>query len=119
MPGSATGVLFDLPGVTQRQYESLMEALWLEEERPAGALFHLSGPNPAGGWLVVDVWESEAAFERFARERLIPAARAVGIPPVKPRLFPVHDLITTQLDVPGAQSAPKRVARLGARSRSR
>jgi hypothetical protein len=115
MPGRATGVLFDLPGVTQRQYESLMEALWLEQERPVGALLHLAGPHPAGGWLVVDVWESEAAFERFARAKLIPAAKAVGIAPVKPRLFPVHDLMTAERDVLGGQSVPKEPAR-GARS---
>lgn len=92
MPDRATGVLFDLPGVTERQYEALLDALWLGGEVPDGVLFHLAGPHPAGGWLVVDVWESEGAFERFARERLISAARAVGIAPVKPRLFPVHDL---------------------------
>ena len=82
------GVLFDLPGVTQRQYELLLDALWLEEELPEGGLLHLAGPHPAGGWLVVDAWESEDAFERFARERLISAAKAVGIAPVKPRMFP-------------------------------
>jgi hypothetical protein len=96
MPGAATGVLFDLPGVTERQYEALLEALWVEDELPQGVLFHLAGPHPAGGWLVVDVWESESAFERFARERLIPAAKAVGIAPVKPRLFPVRDLVATR-----------------------
>jgi hypothetical protein len=95
MQREATGVLFDLPGVTERQYEALLEALWLEDKAPEGVLFHLAGPNPAGGWLVVDVWESEGAFERFARERLIPAAKEVGITPVKPRLFPVHDLVAT------------------------
>ena len=109
MPGRATGVLFDLPGVTQRQYELLLEALWLEDELPDGVLMHLAGPHPAGGWLVVNVWESEAAFERFARQRLIPAAKAVGIPPVKPRLFPVHDLVTGRLDVTLRQRAAKQV----------
>lgn len=106
MPVRATGVLFDLPGLTQHQYESLMDALWLEHELPDGALLHVAGPHPAGGWLVVDVWESEAAFDQFARERLIPAARSVGIPPVKPRLFPVHDLIAPHLKVgQGSRSA--------------
>jgi hypothetical protein len=95
MPGRATGVLFDLPGVTERQYESLLEALWLGDEVPEGVLVHLAGPHPAG------VWESESAFERFARERLIPAAKSVGITPVKPRLFPVHDLIAHRLNLKG------------------
>jgi hypothetical protein len=35
-------------------------------------LAHLAGPIP-DGWLVVDVWESEAAFGRFA-EQLMPHA---------------------------------------------
>ena len=94
MPGDGpAGVLFDLPAVTQSDYESLMAALDIGGAPPEGALLHLAGPHPDGGWLIVDVWESQNAFECFANERLLPAARALGISPVRPRIFPVHDLL--------------------------
>lgn len=86
-------MLFDLPALTQRDYETLMQSLDVGSAPPEGALLHLAGPHPAGGWLIVGVWESAEAFERFANERLRPAARAVGITPVRPRIFPVHDLL--------------------------
>ena len=87
------GVLFDLPAVTQQQYDSLMQALEVASGPPAGGLLHLAGPHPDGGWLIVDVWESVSAFERFASERLLPAARELGISPVRPKVFPVHELL--------------------------
>ncbi len=94
MPGEGpAGVLFDLPGVTQRDYDSLMQSLDIGSAPPEGALFHLAGPHPDGGWLIVSVWESLHAFERFANERLLPAARALGVTPVRPRIFPVYELL--------------------------
>ena len=44
---------------------------------PAGALARLAGPT-ASGWRVISVWESEAAWETFRRERLEPAFRHAG-----------------------------------------
>jgi hypothetical protein len=94
VPGEGlAGVLFDLPAVTQGDYEALIQALEVGSTPPEGALLHLAGPHPDGGWLILDVWESVEAFESFASERLLPAARALGISPVRPRVFPVHDLL--------------------------
>ena len=44
------------------------------------------------------VWRTEAAFEEFARERLLPAARALGISPVRPQIFPIHELLAPPSD---------------------
>jgi len=87
------GVFFDLPAVTQQQYDSLMQELEVAAGPPAGGLLHMAGPHPDGGWLIIDVWESADSFERFATERLLPTARALGISPVRPRVFPIHDLL--------------------------
>lgn len=46
-----------------------------------------------GGWRVVDVWESEDAFNKFAKERLGPAMAAAGGPPdgaPPAKFFPVR-----------------------------
>ncbi|MFF0632241.1 hypothetical protein ACFYTS_07030 [Nocardia sp. NPDC004151] len=74
------GVEIEFDGVTIEQYARVMEMVGA----PAG------GPMPDGGlfgWVaatesgirVAEVWESEAAFRRFVAERLIPAARRIGI----------------------------------------
>ena len=44
---------------------------------PPGALARLAGPT-GSGWRVISVWESEAAWETFRRERLEPAFRQAG-----------------------------------------
>ena len=62
------------------------------------ALLHLAAPHPAGGWLILTVRRTEAAFEEFARERLLPAARALGISPVRPQIFPIHELLARPND---------------------
>jgi hypothetical protein len=54
-------------------------------------IFHSSGPIE-GGWGVIDFWESRMQFDRFAADRVGPAAAAAGItaqPDI--REFPVHE----------------------------
>jgi hypothetical protein len=96
--GLASGVLFDLPGFTRQDYEALLGELDLERNPPAGGILHLAAPNPTGGWLILDLWESEEAFERFARERLLPAVKRLGLPLVRPRPFVVHNLFAADID---------------------
>lgn len=64
----------------------------LGDEAPAGLLAHLAFELPEGGLRYVDVWESEAAFERFADERLHPVVHGLlaeifgdRLPPEPPR----------------------------------
>jgi hypothetical protein len=45
---------------------------------------------------MVDVWESQEAFERFANDLLIPQARALGFPqPSKREFFEPFHVLTT------------------------
>src|SRR4051812_19714267 len=62
----AIGILIEIPGGTQRHYDLVMEKLQLEGKPAPGGIFHVAGPME-GGWRVVDVWESQAAFEQFFR----------------------------------------------------
>jgi hypothetical protein len=48
-----------------------------EGDTPEGAIFHVSWFE--GGLRVVDVWESQEDFERFATERLMPKLQELGI----------------------------------------
>ena len=76
----AVGVSLEFPGVTREQYEQLAQDMALSGP-PEGVIVHVCGPTSEGGWRLVDVWESQEAFERFANESCSsPARRPSGFP---------------------------------------
>jgi hypothetical protein len=65
-------------------------------EKPAnwpveGLLVHVAGQGP-NGFRVVDVWESEEAFQRFG-EKLMPIMKAIGIEGA-PEVYPSHTVVS-------------------------
>jgi len=95
----AIGVLFDFPGTTSDQYDEVCRDLnngqplrALSDWPESGVVGHIAGPTP-GGWRVVDVWESEEAFQRFG-QKLMPLLEKAGIPAVAPQVFPIHNVVT-------------------------
>jgi hypothetical protein len=79
-------------GVTQEQYDEVMQRLGLDEDPPAGGMFHVAGPGD-GAWRVCDVWESQEHFERFMNDRLAGVTQEVGMqgePEVE--FFPLHNV---------------------------
>ena len=56
-----------------------------------GLLSHAAGQGP-GGFRVVDVWESEAAFRKFG-ETLVPILKAVGVEG-QPEVYPAHTYVS-------------------------
>jgi hypothetical protein len=56
-------------------YERL--AASLGDGVPDGLIVHVAGPTDSG-FRIIDVWESQEAWERFRNERLRPAARRVA-----------------------------------------
>jgi hypothetical protein len=89
----AVGIRIKLAGVTAEQFDQLEASVNARANRPAGLIFHASGPVD-GGWGVMDFWESRADFERFAAERIGPAmaaAGASGAPEIHE--FPVHEYL--------------------------
>jgi hypothetical protein len=58
-----------------------------------GLLVHGAGQG-ATGFRVVDVWESEEAFQAFG-EKLLPAIAASGVAVDPPQIFPVHNFVRT------------------------
>jgi quinol monooxygenase YgiN len=74
-------------GVGQEKYDAVMKEMGLTKKGakwPKGILSHTAGAIP-GGWLVVDVWESEAAAGKFQQTMLQPAFQKVGGMP-EPRM---------------------------------
>ncbi len=87
----------DSPGVTQEQYEQVGARLTdgrgltsLDDWPGGGILSHTAGPTEVG-WRVVDVWESQDAFDRFGAV-IGPILEDVGFPG-EPRLFEVQNFV--------------------------
>jgi hypothetical protein len=59
--------------MTWSDYEQVAKALNVDADPPAGLVVHAAG-EVDGKWRSVDVWESEADYNRFREERLMPAA---------------------------------------------
>jgi len=94
------GVVMDIPGATQANYDSAMNNLGLElgqsqEGWPKGIISHVAGPIP-NGWRVFDVWESREDFETFFKERLGDAIQKAGFPLAKPEFFDVYNIRLNQ-----------------------
>jgi hypothetical protein len=72
-------------------YRRIVEGLG--DETPDGLISHLAYELPDGGLRYVDVWESEAHWDRFAEARLHPVVHPLlkgifgeGLPPEPPRI---------------------------------
>ena len=84
-------VLFELPGMTSKEYDAILQTLkekgkLFNDQRPVHVSFEKNG-----AWCVVDVWESEEALERFAKNDLIPAFQKLNLNPPMPQVFPVYN----------------------------
>ncbi len=90
----AIGIRMKGEGWTAEQVDALNAEIDPGGNPPDGLIFHASGPVD-GGWGVIDFWESRAHFDRFAAERIGPAAAAVGLTGGPPQVheFPVHEYV--------------------------
>ena len=73
----AVGFTMTFDGVGKDQYEAVM-------------ISHVAGAGPSG-WCVVDVWESQAAFDQFLADRLGPALQTAGLPEPNVTPFEVYN----------------------------
>jgi hypothetical protein len=82
-------VQFNIPGMTERQYDQIWDELRrVGQSNPVGLIHHVAtfqGKN----CLVTDVWESSEAFERFGKT-LSPIMTKLGVPDTQPTISPVH-----------------------------
>lgn len=59
------------------QYERIIAAM--AETAPSGLILHVAGPTDEG-FRIIDVWESEKAWQRFEADSLAPTIAALGGP---------------------------------------
>ena len=92
----AVTLVVEFPGATQDQYDETIEAVGMtpgsNNDLPYGMISHVAGPS-SSGWIVVDVWESRADFDRFLEERLSQALVQAGLSTPTVREFPVHNMM--------------------------
>ena len=86
-------MLMEWTGVTKDQYNQVIRILDLDKNPGAGGIFHVAGFT-AGMLHVLDVWESQEAFDRFIQEKLGRALQEVGMSlPQRPKVVPVHNIL--------------------------
>jgi len=85
-------------GITQDQYNQVLRNLDLDKNPPSGGIFHVAGFS--GGTLrVIDIWESQQAFEKFQKDRLTAAVQKAGITSQpKVQFYPVHNIYAPNLE---------------------
>jgi hypothetical protein len=91
----AIGIMLQFDNMGADKYDAVMKELGLKlgsnSNWPDGIITHTAGKT-ASGWLVLDVWESEAAFGKFRETKLGPAfAKVGGLPEPKVTNFEVHN----------------------------
>jgi hypothetical protein len=88
----AIALMFENRSVTQEQYDALRAKLDVDhpDRMPEGAILHIAGPHPDGGWRVFEVWESEEAARKFIAERLEPIFAASGRELAQPEVWQLH-----------------------------
>ena len=67
-------------------YDRLHERITAADTPPDGFLVHTAGATPDGGFRIFEVWESEAHFQRFVEERLMPLLKELGAPDDPPTI---------------------------------
>ncbi len=82
--GVAIVTILELPGVTEAQYEAAGAAL--PPGAPAGILYHSCGAIE-GGWRIVDVWESQSAWDTWLDTHYL---AAIGVAPARREAMPAH-----------------------------
>lgn len=83
-------VQFNFPNVSLQQYDGVWNDLRSSgNAHPKGLISHVGAPTTDGGLLVVDIWESEDAFNEFG-ETLMPLIAKQDIPMVQPKILPAN-----------------------------
>ena len=83
---------FNVVGFSAEQYNQVLKDLEAAgKDKSAARLNHVAVQQP-DGLLIIDVWESEEALNKFS-ETLIPVLVKNGVTPAQPVVLPLHNII--------------------------
>ena len=89
----AVMMIMEVPGGTKDQYKKVNELMGVrgDEDAPDGLIQHLAAVSE-DGMVVVDVWESQEALDRFFSDRLRAALAGAGLgSDSPPRVHELHN----------------------------
>jgi hypothetical protein len=77
-------LILEFEGFGAETYEHVNQLLGIDQDSgegdwPAGLHTHMAGPTEGGGWIVVEVWESQEDQDEFMKTRLGPALGKAGV----------------------------------------
>lgn len=85
--------IFDASSEHSEQYDQITKELeTVGAGNPIGRLYHVAYAKD-GGYIVVDVWESDDLFEQFSLT-LADTIKRMGGNPGKPQIYPVHNIVS-------------------------
>ena len=85
--------VFKLSTMNARNYDQLVRDLeHTGHGSPKGRLYHTASAQEDGSFIVTDAWESADLLAEFGKA-LIPALQKVGVTPVEPTVYPIHNII--------------------------
>ena len=82
-------VQFNIPGMTIKQFDQAWDALRSAGFAHPKGLIHHTGAQYGNNMLVVDVWESQDHWDKFA-PTLGPILGKLGVADAPPLIVPVH-----------------------------
>jgi hypothetical protein len=96
----------DITGLTHAEYRRVLDELGVETRPEGGIYLHLTTPTDFG-FRVIEIWDAKEGFDRFAENRLTPAAQAVGMQrETAITVTPLHNFFAPRLDeLPGLVSS--------------
>ena len=78
----------EVPNLTEEVYSGMIAQMMPLMRSSKGFISHAGGPSPAGGWRVVEAWESEADCEAWFDANVKPNLPP-GVVPDR-QFFPLH-----------------------------
>ena len=85
-------IMIEGKGATSEMYDKANEILGVSKGADIPGLICHTAALTDDGLQIVDVWESEEAFQDFLQNRLGPALGQVGMPQTgQPRILPIHN----------------------------
>jgi hypothetical protein len=91
----AHGIIMSFHSVSEEEYNALIAQLELNEVMPSGALVHAAGPT-AVCWRVMEVWDSQEAFDTFYSVELEPALQKAGVEDPEIEQWRVSNTLTSK-----------------------
>ena len=85
-------LISEVPNMTEEVYAGIADQTTHLMRASKGFICHAGGPNPAGGWRVVQIWESEEDGQNWYNNNIKPNLPP-GIVPI-PTFYPLHNAVT-------------------------